>query len=226
MSAERSQRHPKLLSFNKLIDQFIERYQQDFKYFYSDYSIDMLLDGVHLKQLPPMQRGALRPNGANRKLAVRKKNAMNSNQKLKKLIRKGIRGKHAEAVTAIATVHPTSSSLAPRNRQHDTNNNPPTTSRRLHQQTMEPKFFGRYYEKDGIGTPQIHERENYQLRGEGSTMYSSQLKSFRHTPELMHRYIPDAKLIYIVRHPLDRIVSQWRHYRAAIQTALTSVNYE
>ena len=43
-----------------LIDQFIERYQQDFKYFYSDYSIDMLLDGVHLKQLPPMQRGVIK----------------------------------------------------------------------------------------------------------------------------------------------------------------------
>ena len=28
----------------------------------------------------------------------------------------------------------------------------------------------------------------------------------------MHQYLPDLKLIYIVRHPLDRIVSQWRHY--------------
>ena len=25
--------------------------------------------------------------------------------------------------------------------------------------------------------------------------------------------MPDLKLIYLVRHPLDRIVSQWRHYR-------------
>ena len=29
----------------------------------------------------------------------------------------------------------------------------------------------------------------------------------------MHQYLPKLKLIYIVRHPLDRIVSQWRHYR-------------
>ena len=49
--------------------------------------------------------------------------------------------------------------------------------------------------------------------GEGSTMYASGLHSFSSTPELMHRYLPDLKLIYIVRHPLDRIVSQWRHYR-------------
>ena len=44
-------------------------------------------------------------------------------------------------------------------------------------------------------------------------MYTSDLHSFSRTPELMHRYLPDLKLIYIVRHPLDRIVSQWRHYR-------------
>ena len=28
----------------------------------------------------------------------------------------------------------------------------------------------------------------------------------------MSIYLPDVKLIYIVRHPLERIVSQWRHY--------------
>jgi hypothetical protein len=49
------------------------------------------------------------------------------------------------------------------------------------------------------------------LRGEASTMYASALNSFAHAPALMHRYLPDLKLIYVVRHPLDRIVSQWRH---------------
>ena len=44
-------------------------------------------------------------------------------------------------------------------------------------------------------------------------MYTSQMKAFKDTPELMHRHLPKLKLIYIVRHPLDRIVSQWRHYR-------------
>ena len=44
-------------------------------------------------------------------------------------------------------------------------------------------------------------------------MYTSSMKKFKHTPELMRRYLPDLKLIYLVRHPLDRIVSQWRHYR-------------
>lgn len=42
-------------------------------------------------------------------------------------------------------------------------------------------------------------------------MYASGLNSFSQAPALMHRYLPDIKLIYVVRHPLDRIVSQWRH---------------
>ena len=44
-------------------------------------------------------------------------------------------------------------------------------------------------------------------------MYSSSLSSYRWTPELMSRFLPSLKLIYIVRHPLARIVSQWRHHR-------------
>ena len=42
-------------------------------------------------------------------------------------------------------------------------------------------------------------------------MYTSALSGFKHAPALMHRYLPDLKLIYVVRHPMDRIVSQWRH---------------
>lgn len=78
----------------------------------------------------------------------------------------------------------------------------------------EPKFFGRNYDKgwDWYAS-RFRAGQHHALRGEGSTMYTSKLGSFRHTPELMHQYLPDLKLIYIVRHPLDRIVSQWRHYR-------------
>ena len=78
----------------------------------------------------------------------------------------------------------------------------------------EPKVFGRYYNTgwDWYAS-RFSEGQDSALRGEGSTMYTSQMKAFENTPELMHQYLPKLKLIYIVRHPLDRIVSQWRHYR-------------
>ena len=78
----------------------------------------------------------------------------------------------------------------------------------------EPKFFGRNYDKGWEWYASRFEAgKDYALRGEGSTMYASKMKKFRHTPELMHQYLPHLKLIYLVRHPLDRIVSQWRHHR-------------
>ena len=78
----------------------------------------------------------------------------------------------------------------------------------------EPKFFGRFYSKgwDWYAN-RFSDGQGVALRGEGSTMYTSQMQAFKDTPELMHRHLPKLKLIYIVRHPLDRIVYQWRHYR-------------
>ena len=78
----------------------------------------------------------------------------------------------------------------------------------------EPKFFGRFHSKGWEWyASRFEEGRSYPLRGEASTLYASRMKSFRRAPEMMSRTIPDLKLIYIVRHPLDRIVSQWRHYR-------------
>ena len=78
----------------------------------------------------------------------------------------------------------------------------------------EPKFFGRNYNKGWKWYASRFEAgEKILLRGEASTMYSSALKTYQWTPELMSHCLPGLKLIYIVRHPLDRIVSQWRHYR-------------
>lgn len=78
----------------------------------------------------------------------------------------------------------------------------------------EPKFFGRYHSKGWEWYASRFEKgSSLALRGEASTLYASRMKSFRHAPELMRRCLPELKLIYIVRHPLDRIVSQWRHYR-------------
>ena len=78
----------------------------------------------------------------------------------------------------------------------------------------EPKFFGRYHSKgwDWYAS-RFKDGSLLALRGEASTLYASRMKSFRRAPELMRRCLPHLKLIYIVRHPLDRIVSQWRHYR-------------
>jgi hypothetical protein len=78
----------------------------------------------------------------------------------------------------------------------------------------EPKFFGRRYDKGWDWYAKVFQKgKTYRLRGEASTMYASASASFQHTPELMHMHIPDLKLVYIVRHPLDRLVSQWRHYK-------------
>ena len=43
-----------------LIDRVIERYEEDFKHFYGDYSVDALLDGHQLNKLPPLQRGVVK----------------------------------------------------------------------------------------------------------------------------------------------------------------------
>lgn len=81
----------------------------------------------------------------------------------------------------------------------------------------EPKFFGRYHSKGWEWYASRFENgSSLALRGEASTLYASRMKSFRRAPQLMRRCLPHLKLIYIVRHPLDRIVSQWRHYRGRI----------
>ena len=76
----------------------------------------------------------------------------------------------------------------------------------------EPKFFGRRYDLgwEWYGKLFRHGKKR-KLRGEGSTMYASALTSFSHAPSLMHRYLPELKLVYVVRHPLERLESQWRH---------------
>lgn len=82
----------------------------------------------------------------------------------------------------------------------------------------EPKFFGRRYDKGWEWYARLFRRARpRQLRGEASTMYSSALLSYEHAPALMHRYLPGLKLIYIVRDPLERAISQWRHRKGRQQ---------
>lgn len=48
------------------------------------------------------------------------------------------------------------------------------------------------------------------LVGEGSTNYSK-AASFPESPVLLHEYVPGAKIIYILRDPIERIRSQYAH---------------
>lgn len=80
----------------------------------------------------------------------------------------------------------------------------------------EPKFFGLNYDRGWDWYARLFSRGNAATkaaRGEASTMYSSELNHFKSAAKLMRLYLPDLKLIYLTRHPLERIVSQWRHIK-------------
>ena len=47
-------------------------------------------------------------------------------------------------------------------------------------------------------------------RGEASTSYTKH-PFFAGVPERMASVVPDARLVYVLRHPVERIVSQYRH---------------
>jgi hypothetical protein len=49
-----------------------------------------------------------------------------------------------------------------------------------------------------------------EVRGESSPSYSAAAKS-PGVPRRMHSLIPDARLLYMVRDPIERMVSQWMH---------------
>ncbi len=52
--------------------------------------------------------------------------------------------------------------------------------------------------------------KNKSAVGEGSTSYTKS-PLFPYVPERIARHLPDVRLIYIVRHPLERIESHWMH---------------
>jgi hypothetical protein len=61
--------------------------------------------------------------------------------------------------------------------------------------------------------------------GEGSVHYSMRTR-FPNTAVRIAQAIPHAKLIYIVRHPLDRIVSHWRMYDRTGKPEFTTFNQD
>lgn len=80
----------------------------------------------------------------------------------------------------------------------------------------EPRFFShdeRYAEGVGAYHAQFADRGAARLAGEGSNAYAN-CAMFPHSAERIARYNPDIKMIYMVRHPLERIVSSWIQLRS------------
>lgn len=50
----------------------------------------------------------------------------------------------------------------------------------------------------------------HMLCGESSTHYTK-LPTYSNTLERLHNHLPNAKLIYVIRHPIDRLVSHYVH---------------
>lgn len=53
--------------------------------------------------------------------------------------------------------------------------------------------------------------EQHMLCGESSTHYTK-LPTYPETLDRMRSYLPDVRLIYVMRHPIDRLVSQYIHH--------------
>ncbi len=70
-----------------------------------------------------------------------------------------------------------------------------------------PQGIG-WYRSNFVGEAQIH--------GEASTSYTM-FPQYRGVPERMYSVVPEAKLIYVVRDPLERIVSDYIHEYAREQ---------
>ena len=75
----------------------------------------------------------------------------------------------------------------------------------------ELNFFSneRYWRK-GVAWYERHFRSAVKVRGESSTSYTV-FPRISHVPERMHALVPDAKLIYVVRDPVGRLVSHFVH---------------
>lgn len=77
----------------------------------------------------------------------------------------------------------------------------------------EPNFFSNDEQyKKGIQWYLSHfkDAQNTDICGESSTHYTK-LPTYPQTVERMCKHLPDIKLIYVMRHPIDRLVSQYIH---------------
>lgn len=77
----------------------------------------------------------------------------------------------------------------------------------------EPNFFSNDEEyQKGIEWYLSHfeSASDYNLCGESSTHYTK-LPTYPQTVSRIQTYLPNAKFIYVMRHPLDRLISQYVH---------------
>jgi len=75
----------------------------------------------------------------------------------------------------------------------------------------EPNFFNvpKIYARGYDWYESLYDTANGErLRGEGTASYAARTL-FPDVPARIHEYSPDAKLVYIVRHPLEKIKSMW-----------------
>ena len=74
----------------------------------------------------------------------------------------------------------------------------------------EPSFFSKKNWHKGVEWYQTLFPQTGRLKFEASTDYSK-YPNFDHVPQRMSEVIPGARLIYIVRHPVDRVTSELVH---------------
>lgn len=73
----------------------------------------------------------------------------------------------------------------------------------------EPNFFGRHFDRGLAWYEQFFEGyANEKAVGEGSVLYSV-TSYWPKLPMRLAKVLPDIKLIYMVRHPIERIESMW-----------------
>lgn len=89
----------------------------------------------------------------------------------------------------------------------------------------EPKYFSRIatYEQGWDWYLSLFEgSERYAARGEGSTTYTGPARIDMVVPRL-HATVPNCRLIYMVRHPIQRLESHWKMLRRSGQ-GLANIN--
>ncbi|WP_330204097.1 sulfotransferase [Cyanobacterium sp. Dongsha4] len=77
----------------------------------------------------------------------------------------------------------------------------------------EPNFFSNdeiYQQGIAWYLSQFQDAQSKDICGESSTHYTK-LPTYQHTIERISLHVPDVKFIYVMRHPIDRLISQYIH---------------
>ena len=78
-------------------------------------------------------------------------------------------------------------------------------------QPKEPQFFSKIDWRNHINSYHALFKTKAKLYGEGSTNYTKFPSFNKSVHSDIHEYNPDMKLIYIMRNPIDRIISHYTH---------------